>query len=77
MGDGLPGVEGTFSTCTFWMVEVLSRAVQLVQGRFISGYMRRKSGQRVKPSEISPRPLTDLGLINAAFELDQALGNKP
>jgi GH15 family glucan-1,4-alpha-glucosidase len=27
-GDGLPGFEGTFSICTFWLVEALTRAGQ-------------------------------------------------
>ena len=26
VGDGLPGVEGTFSICTFRLVEALARA---------------------------------------------------
>ena len=33
--DGLTGNEGTFSACSFWYVECLSRMGQLDQARFI------------------------------------------
>src|SRR5262249_50211577 len=34
-GDGLTGKEGTFSICTFWLVEALARAGRLEEARFI------------------------------------------
>ncbi|HEX4047951.1 MAG TPA: glycoside hydrolase family 15 protein, partial [Elusimicrobiota bacterium] len=34
-GDGLSGGEGTFSMCTFWLVEALSRAGRVAEARLI------------------------------------------
>jgi GH15 family glucan-1,4-alpha-glucosidase len=34
--DGLSGTEGTFSACSFWYVECLSRMGDLDQARFFS-----------------------------------------
>ena len=33
--DGLPGNEGTFSLCTFWLVEALTRAGRVDEARLI------------------------------------------
>lgn len=86
VGDGLPGVEGTFSICTFWMVEALSRAGRLDEARFIFETMLTYANhlglyaEEVGPTGEAlgnfPQALTHLGLINAAFELDHALGAK-
>ena len=35
--DGLPGDEGTFNMCTFWLVEALTRAGRYEPERAISG----------------------------------------
>jgi GH15 family glucan-1,4-alpha-glucosidase len=61
--DGLTGEEGTFSLCTFWLVEALTRA-----GRPGSSssrcsatpttwdFMRRRLGPAVRHWATSPRP---------------------
>ncbi len=87
VGDGLTGVEGTFSICTFWMVEALSRAGRLDEARFIFETMLTYANhlglyaEEVGPTGEAlgnfPQALTHLGLINAAFELDHALSSKP
>ena len=80
------GVEGTFSICTFWMVEALSRAGRLDEARFIFETMLTYANhlglyaEEVGPTGEAlgnfPQALTHLGLINAAFEMDRALGSK-
>ena len=87
VGDGLPGLEGTFSICTFWTVEALSRAGRLDEARFIFetmltyadhlGLYAEEIGPTGEALGNFPQALTHLGLINAAFELDRALGRKP
>jgi pentatricopeptide repeat protein len=74
VGDGLPGLEGTFSICTFWMVEALSRAGRLDEARFIFETMLTYDPRG--PRQF-PQALTIIGLINAAFELDRALSRTP
>jgi len=74
VGDGLPGLEGTFSICTFWMVEALSRAGRLDEARFIFETMLTYDPR--DPRQF-PQALTIIGLINAAFELDRALSRTP
>jgi GH15 family glucan-1,4-alpha-glucosidase len=85
--DGLPGAEGSFSICTFWMVEALSRAGRLDEARFIFETMLTYANhlglyaEEVGPTGEAlgnfPQALTHPGLLNAAFEVDRALGNKP
>jgi GH15 family glucan-1,4-alpha-glucosidase len=83
--DGLPGEEGTFSMCTFWMVEALTRAGRLDEARLIFermlGYANHLGlySEQVGPSGEAlgnfPQAFTHLGLISAAFNLDRALGS--
>lgn len=81
--DGLQGEEGTFSICTFWYVECLSRAGQLDKARF---YFEKMLGYAnhlgLYAEELSPRAehlgnfpqaFTHLALISAAYDLNRRL----
>src|SRR5581483_8394805 len=84
--DGLPGTEGTFSVCTFWLVEVLSREGRLREARFIFEKMLTYAnhlglyGEEIGPAGEAlgnfPQAFTHLGLISAALNLDQQLSEK-
>ena len=83
--DGLTGEEGTFSMCTFWLVEALTRAGRLRQARFIFekmlsyanhlGLYSEEIGPRGESLGNFPQAFTHLGLISAAFNLDRRLGS--
>lgn len=80
---GFPGREGTFSICSFWLVECLARAGDLKQARFdlektLSyanhlGLYAEEVGLDGKQLGNFPQALTHLGLISAATYLDQQL----
>jgi GH15 family glucan-1,4-alpha-glucosidase len=82
--DGLMGGEGTFSLCTFWLVEALTRAGRLEEARLIFeqmlGYANHLGlyAEEIGPSGEAlgnfPQAFTHLTLISAAFNLDRALG---
>jgi GH15 family glucan-1,4-alpha-glucosidase len=82
-GDGLTGREGTFSMCTFWLVEALSRARRLDEARLIFEKMLTYANhlglyaEQIGPSGEAlgnfPQAFTHLGLISAAFSLDRQL----
>jgi GH15 family glucan-1,4-alpha-glucosidase len=86
--DGLKGTEGTFSLCTFWLVEALTRAShadpkRLRQARFlfeqILGYSNHlglyaeQIGHQGQALGNFPQAFTHLALISAAFNLDRYL----
>jgi GH15 family glucan-1,4-alpha-glucosidase len=81
--DGLIGDEGTFSLCTFWFVECLSRAGQLKKARFyfekMLGYANHlglyaeELGPRGEHLGNFPQAFTHLALISAAYDLDRRL----
>jgi len=81
--DGLPGDEGTFSLCSFWYIECLSRAGDLQQARFLLekmfGYANHLGlyAEQIGPSGEHlgnfPQAFTHLALISAAFDLDRRL----
>jgi GH15 family glucan-1,4-alpha-glucosidase len=81
--DGLAGGEGTFSICTFWYVECLSRAGDLQQARFIFekmlgyanhlGLYSEEIGQSGEHLGNFPQAFTHLALISAAYDLDRRL----
>jgi GH15 family glucan-1,4-alpha-glucosidase len=84
--DGLPGSDGTFSICTFWLVEALTRAGQLEEARLIFekmlGYANHLGlyaegiGLTGEALGNYPQAFTHLSLISAAYNLDRALGAK-
>jgi GH15 family glucan-1,4-alpha-glucosidase len=86
--DGLPGQEGTFNMCSFWLVEALTRAgradrrlldrARLLFERML-GYANHL-GLYAEQTSVTgealgnyPQALTHLALISAAYNLDRAL----
>jgi GH15 family glucan-1,4-alpha-glucosidase len=83
-GDGLTGRAETFSMCTFWLVEALSRAGRVEEARFIFEKMLTYANHLgLYAEEIAatgeqmgnfPQAFTHLALISAAVDLDRRLG---
>ena len=81
--DGLTGEEGTFSMCSFWYVECLSRMGDLHKARFIFekvlgyanhlGLYGEELGPRAQHLGNFPQAFTHLALISAAYDLDRRL----
>ena len=81
--DGLSGREGTFSMCSFWFVECLSRAGDLEKARFIFekalgyanhlGLYSEELGPAGEFLGNFPQAFTHLALISAAYNLDREL----
>jgi GH15 family glucan-1,4-alpha-glucosidase len=89
--DGLPGNEGTFNLCTFWLVEALSRAerahpagldaARLLFERMLGyanhvGLFSEQLGPVGEALGNFPQAFTHLALISAAFNLDRVLGRE-
>jgi GH15 family glucan-1,4-alpha-glucosidase len=87
--DGLPGEEGTFNMCSFWLVEALTRAglafpEKLDQARLLFervlgyanhlGLYAEQNGPQGEALGNFPQAFTHLALISAAFNLDRILG---
>jgi len=82
--DGLRGDEGTFSICSFWYVEALTRAGRLEEARLAFekmltyanhlGLYSEEIGPTGEQLGNFPQAFTHLALISAAFNLDRALG---
>lgn len=82
--DGLDGEEGTFSLCTFWYVEALTRAGRLRDAQLalekmftyanhVGLYAEQVSATGDQVGNF-PQAFTHLSLISAAINLDRALG---
>jgi len=81
--DGLKGEEGTFSMCSFWYVECLTKSGDLKQARFIFekalgyanhlGLYAEQLGAGGEHLGNFPQALSHIGLIRAALNLDQKL----
>ncbi|MCP5470147.1 MAG: glycoside hydrolase family 15 protein [Chlamydiales bacterium] len=77
--------EGTFSLCSFWYVESLSRAGMLEKARYYFekmlayanhvGLYAEQLGLKGEHLGNFPQAFTHLGLISAAYNLDQNLNN--
>jgi GH15 family glucan-1,4-alpha-glucosidase len=82
--DGLRGDEGTFSMCSFWYVEALTRAGRMEEARLAFekmltyanhlGLYSEEIGPTGEQLGNFPQAFTHLALISAAFNLDRALG---
>jgi GH15 family glucan-1,4-alpha-glucosidase len=88
--DGIPGDEGTFNICTFWLVEALvrsaarTRSARLRDARIIFeqmlgyanhlGLFSEETGPAGEALGNFPQAFTHLALISAATSLDRALG---
>lgn len=83
--DGLAGDEGTFSMCSFWYVECLSRSGDLEKACFyfdkMLGYANHlglyaeELGSHGEHLGNFPQAFTHLGLISAAVNLNRKLGS--
>jgi GH15 family glucan-1,4-alpha-glucosidase len=79
--DGLVSKEGTFSACSFWYVECLSKSGQLDKARFCFekmlgyanhlGLFSEQLGFEGEQLGNFPQAFTHLGLISAAINLDE------
>jgi GH15 family glucan-1,4-alpha-glucosidase len=90
--DGLPGEEGTFNMCTFWLVEALTRAgradrTRLDRARLMFekmlgyanhlGLFAEQTGSHGEALGNMPQAFTHLSLISAAYNLDRTLSGGP
>lgn len=83
--DGLRGTEGTFSLCTFWLVEALTRAGRVDEARLMFekmlGYANHLGlyAEEVGPSGEAlgnfPQAFSHITLISAAYNLNRVLGS--
>ncbi|HWB86258.1 MAG TPA: glycoside hydrolase family 15 protein [Bryobacteraceae bacterium] len=81
--DGLPGTEGFFTVCSFWLVEAMARAGFLEEAQFLFekllsyanhlGLFSEEVSSKGESLGNFPQALTHLGLISAAFNLNQLL----
>ncbi len=84
--DGLPGEEGTFTLCSFWLVEALTREGRLDEARLIfEKILSYANHLGLYAEELSvtgeqlgnfPQAFAHIGLISAAYNLDRALGSQ-
>ena len=82
--DGLDGDEGTFSLCSFWYVEALTRVGRLDDARLALekmftyanhlGLYAEQVGLTGEQLGNFPQAFTHLALISAAINLDRSLG---
>ncbi len=85
--EGVEGGEGTFSLCSFWLVEALTRAGRLQEARLIFEKMLSYANpvglfaEQIAPTGDQlgnfPQAFTHMALISAAFNLDRTLGTRP
>jgi len=83
--DGLEGTEGSFSICTFWLVEALTRAGRVDEARLLFekmlsyanhlGLYAEQIGRCGEALGNFPQAFTHIALISAAYNLNKALDN--
>ncbi len=83
--DGLEGAEGSFSICSFWYIECLSRSGDLQKARFLFekmlGYANHVGlyAEEIGPAGEHlgnfPQAFTHLALISAAYDLNRRLSS--
>ncbi|HCF88069.1 MAG TPA: hypothetical protein DEV72_23035 [Ktedonobacter sp.] len=81
--DGFGGQEGTFSICSFWLVEALARAGRLEEARLVLekmftyanhvGLYAEEIGPTGEALGNFPQAFTHLSLISACYNMDRAL----
>jgi GH15 family glucan-1,4-alpha-glucosidase len=87
MDDGLPGDEGAFVLCSFWMVEALVMLGQVDQAMERFNTLLEHAGphgllaEEVDPATGTalgnyPQAFSHIGLINSAWRLTQALHDR-
>jgi GH15 family glucan-1,4-alpha-glucosidase len=89
--DGLPGEEGSFNMCSFWLIEAITRAsmaapekldrARLMLERMLGysnhlGLYSEQTGPQGEALGNFPQAFTHLALISAAFNLDRMLGSE-
>lgn len=89
--DGLPGKEGTFNMCSFWLVEALTRAglthpemldeSRLLLERMLGyanhlGLYAEQTGFQGEALGNFPQAFTHLAFVSAAFNLDRTLSSR-
>jgi GH15 family glucan-1,4-alpha-glucosidase len=85
--DGLPGKEGAFGLCTFWLVDVLALSGRMEEARSIFDRMAdRANPLGLFPEQIDhetgeflgnfPQAFTHIGFINSALYLAYAEGRE-
>ena len=84
--DGLRGSEGTFSMCTFWYVDALTRTGRIDDARLVFekmltyanhlGLYGEEIGDTGEQLGNFPQAFTHLSLITAAVGLDHALNER-
>ncbi|SEQ92860.1 glycoside hydrolase family 15 protein [Microlunatus flavus] len=82
--DGVSGGEGTFSLCSFWYVEALTRVGRIAEARLALekmmtyanhlGLFAEQIGLNGEQLGNFPQAFTHLALISAAHNLDRELG---
>ncbi len=81
--DGVQGTEGSFTACSFWLIECLARSGELDKARLLFdkmlgyanhlGLYSEQLGSKGEHLGNTPQALTHLALISAATYLDRAL----
>jgi len=82
--DGFDGEEGSFSMCSFWLIECLTQAGYLEEARLMLekmfsyanhlGLYAEEIGRTGEALGNFPQAFTHMALISAATKLDRALG---